>query len=124
MDTKFHHCAGIHCLDHSSLNEMYKLRVTVTSHLLVIVTLTFTNNPTPKSHLHSVNWSPIWLVQVIFHPLGCAQPTNTLHTPSTPPQSMHLLSFTRKDRYLVSIFPETNHSKITFHIQQYLSQQF
>ena len=39
MDTKINHCEESHCLGHSDLNEMCKLRVTVTSHSQVIVTL-------------------------------------------------------------------------------------
>ena len=120
MDTKFHHCGGTHCLGHSDFNEMCELWA-IYSHS------DFSIDKQPhskKSHLQSVTLSPFRLALVIFHPLGCTQPMTTLHTPSIPPQGTHSLFFTRKDRYLVSISPVTNHSKITFHIQMYLSQQF
>ena len=39
MDTKFNHCGGTHCWDHSDLNEMCKLWVKVKSHLQITVTL-------------------------------------------------------------------------------------
>ena len=105
MDTKFHHCGETHCLGHSDLSIEEKPH-------------------SKKSHLHSVNQSPFGPALVNFHPLGCAQPTTTLHTPSISCQGMHSLSFTRKDRHMVSISPTTNHSKITSHMQPCLSQQF
>ena len=53
---------------------------------------------TKRSHLHSVNWSPFGLALVVFHPLGHAQPTTTLHTLSIPPQGVNSLSFAWKEK--------------------------
>ena len=77
-----------------------------------------------RSHLHSVNQSPFFLVLAHFHLLGSMQPMTILHTCSILPQGMHSVSLTRKVRYLVSTPPETNHSKSSFNMQAYLSQQF
>ena len=46
----------------------------------------------PKEPLWLRNHSTFGSTQVIFHPLGCAQPMTTLHPPSIPPQGMHSFS--------------------------------
>ena len=58
----------------------------------------------PKEPPPLRNHSTFESTLVIFHPLGCAQPVITLHTPSIPSQGIHL-PLHRKDRYQVSIAP-------------------
>ena len=111
MVHKFLHCGGAHWLGHSDPPNVWALSYTdqsSTGHSDLIVD----EQPNSlRNYLHLVNWSPFGSALVISHPLGCAQPTTTLHTPSITSQGMHLVSLTRKDRYWVSIIPAINHSK-------------
>ena len=106
-----------HCLGHSDLNEMWELWVTVTGHSQVIVTLAWANKPTFSGFL-TQNLAFIWFDRLNSMPIGSCTVMATLHTSSIPPWGLHILFFTRKDRYhtLLLLLSLTVHS--------YPSQQF
>ena len=92
------HCEESHCLGHCDLNKMCELWVTVTGHSQVIVTLVWANNPTFSGFL-TQNLALIWFNRLKSRAIGSCMATTTLHTSSIPLWGLHMLFFTRKDRY-------------------------
>ena len=117
MDTKINYHEESQCLGHSDLNKMCELQVTVMGHPQVIVILAWANNCTPKGLPH---WRPgiHWVNRLNSKPIKLCTVTTTLHTPSIPSQGLHMLSFTRKDRY------PSLHSCSNTLFHSYLPQQF
>ena len=124
MDTKFHHSGVTHCLGHSDLNEMCQLWVTVTNHLQVMVTLDQTNSATPKEPPPLSALVSIWIGTGYF-PLTGLHTTNDHPTRTFHPTPGYAFALLHQEGLVPGPYTSCkNHSKITFHIQLYLSQQF